>query len=254
MLLTLIFHPAAASAQTIPSQTIPSQLSASSLPDAPIPKPHLMDNRVFAHVLFDQLEGRISGSDNAFRWDGEGWIGTDMNRLWFKSEGFVDKGAVSDGDQELLYDRPISHLRYFDAQAGVREDLDSGPRRTWAAVGIEGLAPHFFAFEPTFYIREGGHMAVRVSGSYDLLLTQRLVAQPELEMNFYSKSDPQRETGTGLSDIDTGIRLRYEITRKLAPYVGFAYAGKFGSTADLSRQAGESVSNPTVVFGIRVWQ
>jgi copper resistance protein B len=90
--------------------------------------------------------------------------------------------------------------------------------------------------------------------TYDLLLTQRLVAEPELEMNFYSKSDPERGTGTGLSDIDTGIRLRYEITRKLAPHVGFAYAGRFGSAADLSRQAGESVSTPSFVFGIRVWR
>lgn len=236
-------------AQTSASQT--------SIPEAPTPqtigKPPLIDNKVFAHVLFDQLEGRTNGPDNEFRWDGQAWVGTDMNKLWLKSEGFVDAGKMSDGDHEALYDRPIPRMRYFDAQAGIRADLDSGPKRVWGAVGIEGLAPHFFEFEPTFYFRDGGHLAARVSGSYDLLLTQRLVAQPELEMNFYSKQDPARGIGTGLSDIDTGVRLRYELSRKLAPYVGFAYDGKFGSAATFARQSGESVADPRFVFGIRVW-
>jgi copper resistance protein B len=212
-----------------------------------------MDDQVFAHVLFNQLEGRTDGSDTALRWDGEGWMGTDMNRLWLKSEGFVDNGTVSDGDLEALYDRPLPRLRYFDGQVGVREDLDSGPWRTWGALGIEGLAPHFFEFEPTFYFRDGGHVAGRITASYDLRLTQRLVAQPELEVNFYSKRDPQRRLGTGLSDLDTGLRVRYEISRKFAPYIGFAYTRKFGDTATLSRQIGESSAEPRFVFGFRVW-
>jgi copper resistance protein B len=215
--------------------------------------PPLMDNKVFVHALFDQFEGRTNGSDSEFRWDGQAWAGTDMNKLWLKSEGFVNNGEMSDGDHEALYDRPIPRMRYFDAQAGIRADLDSGPKRVWGAVGIEGLAPHFLQLEPTFYFRDGGHLAARVSGSYDLLLTQRLVAQPELEMNFYSKQDPERGIGTGLSDIDTGIRLRYEFSRKFAPYVGFAYDGMFGSTATFARQAAESVANPRFVFGVRVW-
>jgi copper resistance protein B len=215
--------------------------------------PPLMDNAVFMHVIFDQLEGRINGANNEFRWDGQAWVGTDMNRLWLKSEGFLNAGKMSDGDHEALYDRPIPRLRYFDAQAGVRADLDSGPKRSWVAVGIEGLAPYFFQVEPTFYFRDGGHLAGRVAGSYDLLLTQRLIAQPQLEMNFYSKQDPERGVGTGLSDLDTGIRLRYELSRKLAPYIGFAYDSKFGSTATFARQAGESVADRRFVFGLRVW-
>ena len=226
-----------------------------SLPDSPNPagwKPPVK-NEVFVHVLFNQLEGRTSGSSSELRWDGEGWIGTDMNRLWIKSEGVLEDGALSDGDQELLYDRPIPRLRYFDAQVGIREDLDSGSNRTWGAVGIEGLAPNFFQLEPTFYFRDGGHVAGRISGAYDLKLTQRLVAQPQLEMNFYSRPDPARGLGTGLTDLDTGLRLRYEFSRKLAPYIGFAYSNQFGATAAYSRQAGESVSNPRFVFGLRVW-
>src|ERR1700733_6172216 len=131
--------------------------------------PPLMDNKIFKHVLFDQLEGRTDGPDNEFRWDGQAWAGTDMNKLWLKSEGFVNNGEMSDGDHEALYDRPIPRMRYFDAQAGIRTDLDSGPKRVWGAAGIAGLAPHFFQFEPTFYFRDGGHLAGRVSGSYDLL-------------------------------------------------------------------------------------
>jgi copper resistance protein B len=204
-------------------------------------------------VLFDQLEGRTNGPDNELRWDGEAWVGTDIKRLWLKSEGFVGSGTVSDGDHEALYDRPIPHMRYFDAQVGVRADLDSGPGRAWAAVGVEGLAPYFFQFAPTLYIRDGGNVAGRLTGSYDLLLTQRWIVQPEAELNFYSKDDPGRGIGSGLSDLDTGVRLRYEISRKFAPYIGFAYSGKYGNTASYSRQAGESTSDPRFVFGVRVW-
>jgi copper resistance protein B len=213
-----------------------------------------MDNRVYLHALFNQLEGRSNANGAALRWDGEAWIGTDTNRLWLKSEGFLKDGTMSDGDQEVLYDRPIPRMRYFDAQVGVREDLDSGPQHTWGAVGIEGLAPHFFEFEPTFYFRDGGNVAGRVTGSYDLLLTQRLVLQPEVELNFYSKADAGRGTGSGFSDLDAGVRVRYELRRKFAPYAGFAYAGKYGGTATYSRQAGQAVVSPTFVFGIRMWQ
>ena len=226
--------------------------SAQTTP-APMTNPPVMDNKVFAHALFDQLEGRTNGPGSEFRWDGQAWAGTDMSKLWLKSEGFVNHGDMSDGDHEALYDRPIPRMRYFDAQAGVRADLDSGPKRVWGAIGIEGLAPHFFEFEPTFYFRDGGHLAARIQGSYDLLLTQRLIAQPEIEMNFYSKQDPARGIGTGLSDIDTGIRLRYELSRKFAPYIGFAYDGTFGTTATFARQAAEPVANPRFVFGVRAW-
>jgi copper resistance protein B len=217
-------------------------------------EPPVMDNRIYTHVLFNQLEGRSNGNGSALRWDGEAWVGTDMNRLWFKSEGLLKDSTMSDGDQEALYDRPIPRMRYFDAQVGVREDLDSGPARTWGAVGVEGLAPHFFDFEPTFYFRDGGHVAGRLEGSYDLLLTQRLVAQPEAELNFYSKADPGRGTGSGLSDLDAGVRIRYEVSRKFAPYIGFAYNGDYGGTATYARLAGERVVSPTFVFGIRVWR
>ena len=212
-----------------------------------------MDNDIFWHVLFNQLEGRTNGPDNEFRWDGEGWIGTDMNKLWFKSEGFVENGKASDGITEALYDHPIPHLRYFDVQAGVRYDLDSNPGRTWGAIGIEGLAPNFFEFEPTFYFSTGGRVAGRVNGSYDILFTNRLILQPQFELNLYNKSDPSRGIGSGLSELDTGLRLRYEISRKFAPYIGVAYAGKYGETADFTREEGGIVNDVRFIYGIRVW-
>jgi copper resistance protein B len=220
---------------------------------SPNMKDSMMENPVFTHALLDQFEGRTNGSESEFRWDGEGWIGTDMNKLWVKSEGFSDSSVVNDGDHEALYDRPIPRMRYFDAQVGVRADLDSGPHRAWAAFGIEGLAPGYFEFAPTLYIRNSGDIAGRVVASYDLLLTQRWIAQPEAELNFYSKDDPARQIGSGFSDLDAGLRLRYEVSRKFAPYLGFAYNGKYGNTASYSRRAGEATYGSQFVFGLRFW-
>ncbi len=131
------------------------------------PKP-VEDNRVLTYVIFDQLEGRANGLNTSFRWDGEGWIGTDFNKLWIKSEGRVMNGVTSDGDHEFLYDRPIPHLRYFDWQAGARVDIDSGPTRAWLALGVQGLAPYFFNFAPTLYVRDGGRVAGRISSLVNL--------------------------------------------------------------------------------------
>ena len=212
--------------------------------------PPVEDQAVYTHVLFDQLEGRF-GAHNSFRWSGEAWTGTDTNKLWLKSEGEVTGGKLEDGQQELFYDRPIS--TYFDLQAGVRSDIDAAPGRTWAAFGIQGLAPYFFEVSATAYASSEGHYAAKLEGSYDLLLTQRLILQPQVEMNFYSKADPARDIGSGLSDIDTGLRLRYEFSRKFAPYIGVVYAGKFGSTADFARAAGEKTDDVRFVFGVRTW-
>jgi copper resistance protein B len=211
------------------------------------------DSPVFTHFMLDQFEGRTDGTNNLFRWDGEGWMGTDMNRLWVKSEGFAGNGTVSDGDQEALYDRPIPRMRYFDAQAGLRVDGDSGPTRLWFAAGMEGLAPYHFQFAPTFYIRDGGRVAGRINGMWDIYVNQRIALQPQAELNFYSKDDPARKTGSGFSGIDAGVRLRYEITRKFAPYIGWAYADTYGNSALYRRRSGEPTRSSNFVFGIRLW-
>jgi len=213
--------------------------------------PSMHDNRLYTHLLFDELEGRL-GSTDSFRWDGEGWIGTDTNRLWIKSEGFATHGGVEDGVQELFYDRPISP--FFDVQGGVRYDLDSLPGRGWAALGVQGLAPYLFELSATLYARDAGHLAARLQASYDELLTQRLILQPLVEINAYTRPDRVRDVGSGLSDIDAGLRLRYEINRKFAPYLGVTYQRSYGPR---SRSAGVapsgSVDTWRLAIGMRTW-
>ena len=210
------------------------------------------DERIYLHGILDQFEGRVGGAGDAFRWEGEAWAGTDENRLWVKSEGeAAGTGQVSDGQQEAFYDRPVS--TYFDVQAGARYDLDSLPGRGWAAFGVEGLMPYFFNVAATVYASTGGHYAAKLMGSYDQLITNRLVLEPEAELNFYTKADSARLVGSGLSDIDAGIRLRYEITRKFAPYIGVAWEQRFGASATLAQAAGDKTRDVRLALGIRQW-
>jgi copper resistance protein B len=236
---------AAAAAQT-PAATIPSTPAADLGAMPPV-----MDQGIYAHAIFNQLEGRWNGSNTEFRWEGQGWAGTDYDKLWIKSEGTVSQGVVEDGQDQFLYSRAIT--TYFDVQGGLRSELDSRPTRNWAAFGIQGLAPYFFDLELAGFVSGEGHLAAKLEASYDLLLTQRLILQPQIELNLYSKADPARLVGAGFSDIDTGLRLRYEFSRKFAPYLGVVYQGKFGQTAIFARQAGESTGDFRFAFGVRVW-
>jgi copper resistance protein B len=222
---------------------------ATSGDPAPFGSP-VMDQHVFYHALLNQFEGRF-GDEKSLRWSGEAWAGTDSHRIWFRSEGKLTNGLLDDGQHELFYARPIS--TYFNVLAGGRYDLDSLPGRGWGALGIEGLAPLFFRVGATGYASGDGHFAAKLEGSYDLLITQRLILQPQIEMNFYTRDDPARHVGAGLSEIDAGLRLRYEITRKFAPYVGVTYEGKFGRTADLIRSDGGATDEVRFALGIRGW-
>jgi copper resistance protein B len=212
----------------------------------------VMDRPILAHVIFNELEGRWNGSNTEFRWDGEGWVGTDYDKLWIKSEGTLQSnGTLDDGQQQFLYSRAVT--TYFDLQGGLRSDIDSRPTRNWAALGIQGLAPYFFDLELTGYASGEGHLAAKLEASYDLLLTQRLILQPQIELNLYSKADPARLVGAGFSDIDTGLRLRYEISRNFAPYIGAIYEGKFGQTASYAKRERESTGDFRLAFGVRIW-
>lgn len=217
---------------------------------APFGNP-ISDESIYYHAIFNQLEGRL-GSENSFRWEGEAWAGTDINRIWLKSEGETNtKGDVEDGQHELFYDRPIS--TYFDLQGGLRLDADSGSGRTWAAIGVEGLAPLFFHVSATGYASNEGHYAAKLEGDYDLLLTQRLILQPQVELNLYTKGDPAQRIESGLSDLDSGLRLRYEFSRKFAPYVAMTYENRFGGTAASFRAMGEGPSAVRFAVGLRAW-
>jgi len=202
-------------------------------------------------ILFDQLEWRHTDQGEAAVWEAEGWYGGDYNKLWIKSEGERVGGSTQDTRVELLWDRIMS--RWWSVQAGAREDFGDGSPRTWAALGVQGIAPYWFDVEATFYMGDQGRTAARFMVSYDLLITQKLILQPQAEANLYGKPDPARRMGSGLSDLDIGLRLRYEIRRELAPYVGFAWTRRFGASSDFVRAERGSASDVEFVTGLRIW-
>jgi copper resistance protein B len=214
------------------------------------------DTAAVGKVLLDQLEWRGGGPGNGrAAWDVQAWYGGDYNKLRVKSEGKYlwsgNEHGVYDADAEVLWDRVVS--RWWNIQAGARQDFGSGPARTWAAVGLLGLSPQWFETDATFYIGDAGRTAVRLKAQYDLLLTQRLVLQPFVEANFYGRADPRRQIGSGLSDLELSARLRYEIRRELAPYLGFVWLRRFGGTAAAVRAAGADGQDLEVVLGLHVW-
>jgi len=142
---------------------------------------------------------------------------------------------------------------WWSTRLGVRSDSGEGPARNWIAFGVAGLAPGFVGLEATAYVGDGGRTALRLSTEYDLLLTQRLVLQPQLELNAYGKDDPERLVGAGLSDLEVGLRLRYEFRREIAPYLGVSWSYQFGETADLAEAAGEDPDEFSFIAGVRIW-
>jgi copper resistance protein B len=202
-------------------------------------------------VMLNIAEARL-GSDGGYEWDGEAWYGGDLNRLVLKSEG---EGAwnhgVEDAEVQVLYSRAVG--LYTDLQVGLRHDVEPGPRRTYATVGFESLFPSWFEAEGAVFLSDKGELLGRLEGSYDFRLAQRLVIQPRAELNFSAEDIPSRGIGSGLSDAELGLRLRYEIKREFAPYVGVVWSRKVGDTADFARAHGEDVDDTRVVLGLRAW-
>lgn len=210
------------------------------------------DNMVFYQVLFDELEyTRTRRGRSGLAWDAQGWVGTDYNRLWVKTEGERTGGTTEDGRIEFLYSRPVA--AFWDLQAGLRHDFGQGPKRDWLAFGVQGIAPYWFDVEATAYVGSAGRTALRLKSEYEFILAQRTFLTPSVDANFYGKSDPGRGIGSGLSDVSAGLRLRYEIRREFAPYIGVNWTKRFGNTADIARSAGEPVVDRQLVVGVRAW-
>lgn len=217
-----------------------------------MPGMDMLDEAHQGKLLLDQLEYAHSrNGNNAVAIDGEGWYGGDLDKLWLKFEGERAGGKLQDLRAEALWSRAVAP--FWDMQLGLRHDSGIGPGRTWAAFGVEGLAPHWFETGVAFYVGQGGRTAVRMQVSYDARFTRRLILQPKLEANFYGRNDPQRGVGSGLSDAALGLRLRYEFTRQFAPYVGVEFDRRFGKTAAFARSNGEPAFDPGLVAGVRVW-
>jgi copper resistance protein B len=209
------------------------------------------DDAVHSFVLFERVEWQGGSGAGAASWNTKGWIGRDITRLWFRSEGEVHDGRLGEAEAHVLYGRAIA--RWWDLVAGIRQDVRPGPARTWAAVGIQGLAPYWFEVEATAYVGAGGRTHVRFETEYELLFTNRLILQPLVEVDVFGRADPERGIGAGLSTIETGLRLRYEIRREFAPYVGVTWQRKYFGTADLARAAGERTRGAQLALGLRAW-
>ena len=202
-------------------------------------------------LMLDQFEWRKIDRQDVLGLEANAWYGNDYNKAWFKAEGEVISGDY-EGRTELLWDRVVS--RWFNVQAGVRHDVaEEGPSRSWLALGVQGLAPYWFEIEATAYVGDEGRTALRFSGEYEVLLTQRLILQPEIDVDVYGKDDPRNGIGSGLSEAEIALRLRYEIRREFAPYFGIVWSQRFGDTADFARAEGQRKGEVQFAAGLRVW-
>ena len=200
----------------------------------------------------DLFEYQARSGQDGYRWEGEAWYGGDIHRLVVKTEG---EGGVRSGveaaEVQALYSRAVGP--YADLQMGLRQDFSPGPARTYAAVGVETLLPYWVHAQGGLYLSTRGDLLARTEASSDLRLTQRLILQPRAELNFAARDMPRQETGSGLSKAELGLRLRYEIRREFAPYVGVTWERAYGRTADFARTGGRKVTTTGVVAGIRGW-
>ena len=218
----------------------------SSMPDM-----DMIDNQPLGMLKIDQLEFVDGRYATGQAWDVQGWYGNDSDKLWLRSEGDAEHGRVEEGQVEALWGHAIAP--FWNSLLSVRQDVGEGPHRQWAAFGIQGLAPYWFELETTAYVGPSGRTAARFKVEYELLFTQRLILQPEFEANLYGRNDPASRVGSGLSDTQLGLRLRYEIHRQFAPYIGIVWTHRYGRTADYMRQDGQPRMDRQFVAGVRIW-
>lgn len=207
-----------------------------------------MGSSHFSKLMLDRLEWQEMDDEGALAWEGNVSWGSELNRLWFSSEGEREDGRIAHVDNRLYGSHAFA--RWWEATAGLRQLGGEGPDRTFAGVGVQGLVPYFFELDASLWLGEGGRSALAVEAEYEMRLSNRLILQPRLEMNAWGKDDAAKGIGNGLSDAELGFRLRYEIRRELAPYLGVEWAYKFGDTADY---AGGDARDFRVVAGLRIW-
>ncbi len=201
----------------------------------------------------ERLEFQTREGDPLFLWDAQGWIGGDLNKFWVKTEGEYLFGAsvLEHAEVEALFSRAITP--FFDLQAGVRHDFEPKPSRTFAVIGLKGLAPYLFEVDAALFVSGRGDVAARIEAEYEFLITQRLILQPRTELDFAVQDTPALGVGSGLSKAQMGMRLRFEIKREIAPYIGVSWKRAVGDTADFVRAAGEDVGSVSFVAGISAW-
>ena len=199
----------------------------------------------------DRLEYRARGGEDGYLWDVQGYFGGDLNKFWFKSEGEGSFGEpVEQAEVQALYSRAIAP--FFDLQAGVRQDL-TGPDRTHAVIGVQGLMPYMFEIDAAAFLSTKGDLTARIEAEYDQRLTQRLILQPRAEVNLSAQAIPELGIGAGIDNLELGLRLRYEIVPEFAPYIGIEQEWKLGGSRDFAQADGEDASVTNYVVGIRFW-
>jgi copper resistance protein B len=202
-------------------------------------------------LLIDQAESWHEDSRLAFGWQAEGWVGTDMTRLWLRTEGHRSGGQSRDATLELLAGRSVS--RWWDVVAGIRHDFGMPVKRDYAALGIRGLAPYWFEIAATAYLGERTQSAARLEMEHDLLITNRLVLQSHLQVDLFGKDDAVNSLAAGFATMEAGLRMRYEFTRRFAPYAGIGFERALADTAGMRRNLGQSASETRLVLGVRTW-
>lgn len=197
----------------------------------------------------DRIE--FQDHEDAWLWDLQGWVGGDTRKLWWKTEGEFDGDHVAGAEMQLLYSKAISP--FFDLQFGLRHDLEPDPTRTFAVVGIQGLAPQWFEIDTAAFLSDDGDLSARFEVEYDLFLSQRLILQPRLELQLGASGVAELGLGSGLRSTDLGFRLRYEFRRELAPYLGLSWRKSYGGTKDAIALTGGDNNFVTLVAGARFW-
>lgn len=250
-------EPAAAPAPPYQGTRVdPGPLTSTTPPSAALIGHH---EELYGAVLIDQLEYRGGGSGTSIgAWEGQAYYGGDYNKVWINTRGEYNSKARSleRAELQLLYSRLIGY--FLDAQVGVRQDFPINPNqgtpaRTHLVLGIEGLLPNLFQANLQFFVNDVGTVAARFEGSYDAYLTQRLVLQPQVELNAAANSDARSRLASGLTRLESGVRLRYEIRREFAPYIGVSYESVLGDTRRIYKRNNEDRDILTGLAGIRLF-
>ena len=209
------------------------------------------DDPLLYKVMIDKLELRNTSGSNALVLDADAWAGYDLDKFWIKTDIERVNGNTEEAEVQFLYSRAIAP--FWDFQVGWRHDIKPKPTRDYLALGFKGLSPYQFEVDAGLFIGDSGQVNVRLNAEYEYLFTQKWILSPEIEVNVFSEDDPQLGIGSGLSDMELGLRLRYEARREFAPYIGVNWARKFGQTADFAKAGGDDTSDVQLVAGLRIW-
>lgn len=211
---------------------------------------HGNDDPLLTKFMLHQFE---AGTEKLQTIDGEFWAGYDLSKIWVKLDWEKEDGVLEDRHLQILYNRAISP--YFDMQAGWRYDegIKGRSSRQWAAIGIQGLAPYFITTDATFFISEDGDSRLEIEAETELLFTQQIVLIPNMEVNFNGQKNEEHMEGSGLANIEWGLRLAYQVNRQFAPYFGFKQETQFGKTKQLAKEDGEDIRSSQWVLGIQAW-